>query len=260
MSNREEHAPSGVEAQRARAMRSVVSSSHRGSKQTLGERAFCPPLRVPFPRSTRSAASDRNQLPKHRRVRDRSVRPAHAGVQSGFTLVEAMVVLAITAVLAGLAAPATRHWTARAGVADAVEAFMASITYARAEALRRGLAVTMCRSVGVEAAASPNCSESENWASGWIVFVDVRDDGRFDPSDGDRLLRVHAPLSATTAIRQNVANHRPLRFSPLGLMKSGVSGFAVTASADPSARRMVCVGLGGRARVVADPGAQGCAA
>lgn len=259
MSNREEHAPSGAEAQRACATRPAASSSRRGSRRALGERAFCPAARGPFLVGGGRPASDAGPDPRRGRPQHRSPRRGVVGAQPGFTLVEAMVVLAITVVLAGLAAPATRQWSARAGVADAVEAFMASITFARAEALRRGLAVTMCRSVAVEAAGPPECSDAENWAAGWIVFVDVRDDGRFDASAGDRLLRVHAPLSATTAIRQNVADHRPLRFSPLGLMKSGVSGFAVTASADPSARRMVCVGLGGRARVVADPGAQGCA-
>ena len=75
---------------------------------------------------------------------------------AGFTLVEAMVVVAVLAVLAGLAAPALTGMVVNQQLKGAGFDLSSSLKVARSEALTRNVNVTMAPVGG-------------NWAQGWTI-------------------------------------------------------------------------------------------
>ncbi len=181
----------------------------------------------------------------------------------GFTLIEAMVVIAISAILVAIAAPSMRSLVESNGVASSVNSLMSAISFARTEALKRGITVTMCRGVDADAPTTPACIAGARWDSGWLVFADLNADGNFDASEGDILLRAQGSLAGSGSIQQGGNQTRTfpsLRFNATGLLRQGASTFTFLAPSDvaalskaPSTRRRVCVSLIGRARTISDP-------
>jgi type IV fimbrial biogenesis protein FimT len=76
--------------------------------------------------------------------------------QSGFTLIELIVVLTISAIFLGLAIPAFREFTASQRVKNAAFDFAAAMLLARSEAVKRNGSVTVTPAAG-------------GWANGWTV-------------------------------------------------------------------------------------------
>lgn len=118
-------------------------------------------------------------------------------LQSGFTLIEVLVVIAIIAILASLAAPSFMGLIANTSVSRAINGFISDTRYARGEGMRRGKSVTICRSNN-PLAASPACSGGDGlavggWMEGWIVFVDENGNGTFN-SGSDTVLRAQEPV------------------------------------------------------------------
>ncbi|MDD2162199.1 GspH/FimT family pseudopilin [Pseudomonas sp. MIL19] len=81
----------------------------------------------------------------------------------GFTLVELMIVLAVLAVLLGIAAPSMSQFTFSGKLRSYSNEVVASAVLARSEAIKRNQVVTLCvSSNGTSCAAG-------SWESGWIV-------------------------------------------------------------------------------------------
>lgn len=161
------------------------------------------------------------------------------------------MVIAISAVLVTLAAPSVRNLIESNGISDNVNSVMSAMTFARAEALKRGMPVTMCRSVNADTADSPSCSDGAEWESGWVVFTDVDNNGKFDAGKGDVLLLAQGSLARSGVIRHNVTGG--LRFAATGLMSSAASGFTFARSDTAPVQRTLCIAKLGRARLIADP-------
>ena len=97
----------------------------------------------------------------------------------GFTLVEMLVVMAISAILIAAAVPSFQAITASSRASSASGMLISSLEFARSEAIRRNQAVTVCRTTNANAAENVlSCSETagagfdgNDWGSGWIVFA-----------------------------------------------------------------------------------------
>jgi prepilin-type N-terminal cleavage/methylation domain-containing protein len=109
----------------------------------------------------------------------------------GFTLVEALVVVSIMAVLATVAVPNLAAAVARQRTVDTANTLVGSMHMARLEAVRRNVVVTVCRSTDPMAAdqAGRACSNAvagtvpaADWGAGWIVFARS---GAANPADAD---------------------------------------------------------------------------
>lgn len=85
--------------------------------------------------------------------------------QSGFSLIELLVVVAIVAVLAALAFPSFQGSMRSNRVATASNEVLASLSLARTEAIKGIGAAGVCPSTD-----GANCTSSTNWGAGWIVW------------------------------------------------------------------------------------------
>lgn len=179
----------------------------------------------------------------------------------GFTLIELMVVIAIAAILATIGIPAMRDTIERNAVSGHMNTFIASIRFARSEAIKSGVPVVMCRSANPEGGA-PTCATgtgTTGWASGWIVFVnrDLDASSNFNSAAGDSLLKVQGEIVNSGGILKTTtpAVNRFI-FRPTGLMSAGASSFAFNSlSLDSQQQRLICISMQGRARILADASA-----
>lgn len=88
----------------------------------------------------------------------------------GYSLVEMMIVIAVMAILMGIAAPAADEWITNMRMTSQANDLLADIMLARSEAGARGVTVTLCPSSDPTATAAI-CTATNDWASGRIVIV-----------------------------------------------------------------------------------------
>jgi type IV fimbrial biogenesis protein FimT len=112
----------------------------------------------------------------------------------GFTLIELMVVVAIVAILAGLAAPSFVELSRNNKLAAAASALQVSLNVARSEAIKQGF------NSRVTVAANGTAG---TWTNGWTVFVDKTSDAnaaKAPTSDGSSATRVEVVGATSNSI------------------------------------------------------------
>jgi len=97
----------------------------------------------------------------------------------GFTLIELMIAVGLTALLLSMAIPALDSFTTNARQTSAINDFVSSMHVARSTAVTTNFRVTVCASSG-----GSNC-EAVSWDQGWIVFGDRDSD---QSVDGDEVI------------------------------------------------------------------------
>jgi type IV fimbrial biogenesis protein FimT len=174
--------------------------------------------------------------------------------QGGFTLVELLVTLTVTALLMALAAPTFRTLLLKRSVQAAADALVSDLRLARSEAVKRSATVSVCSSVD-----GASCGNGAAWQGGWIVFVDADGDGSLDADDA--ILRVQGAWRAVASIASaNPGNDRPFFvFQATGLARAATQTFFITPTGQAVAdlTRLVCVSSQGRAALRAS-GAEAC--
>ncbi|EGF30745.1 putative type-4 fimbrial pilin related signal peptide protein [Oxalobacteraceae bacterium IMCC9480] len=94
--------------------------------------------------------------------------PLRSNVSAGFTLIEVMVVIAIAAVLLSIAVPSFFATTQRFRTLGEINSFAHDLQFARTEAIKQGVPVSMCAS-----SDGVRCLKINTWHKGWIVFTDA---------------------------------------------------------------------------------------
>lgn len=144
----------------------------------------------------------------------------------GLTLIELMVGLSILAITLALAAPNFTQWGRSTRVTTQGDDIQNALAYARSEALRRGVRVTICSS-GASRSATPSCTTSA-WASGWLIFVDnVQVAGNVAGTvDGtDTVLRIGDTLTGSTVtVGGNLGSW--VAYTPQGLVRTAAGAAA----------------------------------
>lgn len=110
--------------------------------------------------------------------------------EPGYSIIEVLVVVAIAAVLVGIAIPAFNLFIGNTRTTTIANEFVSALNLARSEAMKRGINVTVCRSTNGEA-----CAASGDWGQGWMVFVDG--DGTGQPPGQESILRLRENLQDT---------------------------------------------------------------
>ncbi len=199
--------------------------------------------------------------------------------RSGFTLLEALVVVALLALTASAALPSFRFWLLRDRVDQATRDLLDSFAYARTQAQRTGRKVTLCRVDSRHQCANTSvlCGQGsqargDNWACGWLVTVampaaaDARVDAierradmrmaRTSSAPSSRILREYganravtvtsppAALSFTPPVGQVIGSFRDFQITP-----AVWAADAAEAASAPQLARCIRLAAGGRARV-----------
>jgi type IV fimbrial biogenesis protein FimT len=102
---------------------------------------------------------------------------------SGFTIIELLIIVAIMAVVTALAVPALGQFILNRSINSQANTFSNMLTFARSEAIKRNSRVSVCKS-----ANGATCTAPGDWAQGFIVFVDPVNQGVVDA--GEAVLRV----------------------------------------------------------------------
>ena len=165
-------------------------------------------------------------------------------VLRGFTLFELMITIAIAAILMMVAAPSMLKTFKSNRVQSEASSFVSDLMLARAEAVKRGLGVSMCSSSdGSSCAASGN-----TWQAGWIVFVDPTA-GCAVPSSSPVVIKARTGFTGTDTLTGSTSSMRCVTFNREGFTSNlGASSatFALhTADNLSTATRCVAVDLGG---------------
>jgi type IV fimbrial biogenesis protein FimT len=108
--------------------------------------------------------------------------------QTGFTLIELMVVLILAAILLSVGIPSFRDFVRNSRMSAQANDLLSGINLARSEAIKRRSPVTLC------SGAAPTC-DGGNFQDGWFVFLDENGNGTFDGGEGtDDIFVTHAAM------------------------------------------------------------------
>ena len=140
--------------------------------------------------------------------------------QTGFTITEMLVVMAIVAILMGIGVPSYRYITNSYRMSAEVNGLLGDLQYARAEAIKEGQTVTVCVSTNRTA-----CTGGTAWEGGWIVFSDPNANATVDA--GDTVLRVQGAFTGRVPDTFRADNN-------VGAITYNREGFATTAVGFPN--------------------------
>jgi type IV fimbrial biogenesis protein FimT len=172
------------------------------------------------------------------------------------TLIELLIVIAISAILLAVGVPMFSTFVDRNRVAAEVNELIADLALTRSEALARRARVGMCASTS-PTAAEPACAAGA-WGTGWIVYLD--NGATIGTRDvGEEIIRVHTPGAAGITVTPNLALTGVYVTSDGTVFDSSNAALGAMGTADPlrfnvagaedSNRRTVCINATGRARV-----------
>ena len=166
--------------------------------------------------------------------------------QRGVTLIEAMIVLGIAAVLLAFAVPSFREFVVRSRLDSAAQELLTSLQLARSEATRRGAQVTLRLS---------GAAGSRDWGSGWTMFVDADGDGVLDP--GEEVIRQGMALTGRLTLVGSSGFDTVIAFNRDGRLTNAGGGHlvlcdgGVLTESGQSRSRAVLVNGAGRVRMAA---------
>ena len=162
----------------------------------------------------------------------------------GFTLIELMIAIGLSALLLSMAIPALDQFTTSAKQTGAVNDFVSSMHIARSSAITTNFRTTVCAS-----ANGTNC-EAVSWDQGWIVFGDRDSDQTVD--NDETIVAVSGAIDGLTI--QSAEFGAFLMYRPNGRVMTtsamGNSGqFTVCDRRGSAHAKVLIVDLSGRPRL-----------
>jgi type IV fimbrial biogenesis protein FimT len=150
-------------------------------------------------------------------------RPAH-----GFSLVEAMIVITVLAIIGSFAAPSFSSFLGRSGTFGIESDFVSALSFARSEAMRRGLPVAVTATAPIA---------GNGFGQGWTIWVDSNANGAFDA--GEPVIRDHAAYTSAISLgdgtvtqvyfnQQGYLSGGPWQLKACSTAAAGATGYQIT--------------------------------
>lgn len=165
--------------------------------------------------------------------------------QSGFSLIELMVAVAIVAILASIATPSLTDMLAQNRLSTQVNDLIGAVNFARSEAIKRNQNISLCRT---SSADSMGCADGGTW-SHWIVVTGA----------GNVLRRGSVSGAGSTLTVSSTLDSARLTFASSGLSTALDAANTLTVCTPRSDRdnvATIAVGVAGRTSLTKSSG--GC--
>ena len=169
--------------------------------------------------------------------------------QSGFTIIELLVVVVIIAILVAIAAPSLRTMIINNQIRSATADLLSDIAVARSEASRRSQRVVLCASSN-----QSTCDSPPSWGSGWIAFVDAdlpADNQRNAGGTTEPLVRVKDPSPTSVQLATVPAGQNFIVFRAIGVLNAATTfNLCPTAAGTGVGGRSISINTLGRVQTV----------
>jgi len=167
----------------------------------------------------------------------------------GFTLLEILVVLSITAIIVAFATPSFMNIMANNRVAAASSELLLTLNMAKNEAIKTGQSTILCKS-----SDASQCDINTTWNTGWLLFNDLNNDRQVD--DGDKIIRTHGTVE--TSLNFNFYTGNYVRFNSSGQLNEN-GRFCFNNAYRPENSRAVIITQTGRIRTEVRDSTNNCA-
>lgn len=129
--------------------------------------------------------------------------------QSGATLLELMLVLAVSAIVLAIGIPSFISIATSSRLASATNSMVASLHLARSEAIKRNSRTVLCPS-----ASGTACADSGGWQQGWLVFHDANNNASLDA--GEAVILNQAGMPAGYRMTGQLSSSNYISYTPTG--------------------------------------------
>lgn len=176
----------------------------------------------------------------------------YSKTQSGFTLVEMLVTVAVFAILVTNGVPQMRGFVQNNALVNHNNDFISALNLARSEAAKRATYVTLC------ASSDQAACNTTSWEAGWVLFSDADRDAAVD--DTDVILQTRGALTEVTLRSSSFDNSGRILFNSRGSL--GVAGndsgnFVMCDGRGAGHARSVAISAAGQIRLARDTDADG---
>lgn len=157
--------------------------------------------------------------------------------QAGYSIFDLLVTSTVAGVLS-LGAVGMNGLVQDARMTGEINQLMGHLNLARSEAIKRGTAVTLCKSEN-----GTGCATGSEWHKGWIIFVDGNVNRQID--GGETIIQIEQPLDAIALNFAGALNHdRYVTYKPDGMVEpNGTFTFCDNRGTD-KAKAIILLGTG----------------
>jgi type IV fimbrial biogenesis protein FimT len=158
--------------------------------------------------------------------------------QNGFSLIELLVTTTLISITAGIGVPSMSNFIKNDRLSTQINTLVGHLSLARSQAVTQAQPVSVCASSDLATCGS------NDWASGWLVYVDA--DASGDVSDGDDLLRVHEALPGASTLSSSAGS--AITFDDRGFAPANAGSFSLCDDRGVEHLKSITLSMTGRVR------------
>lgn len=159
--------------------------------------------------------------------------------QHGFSLSELLVTTTLVTVMTGIGVPSMSEFIKNDRQTTQINKLVGHLALARSQAVTLAQPVSICASDN-----AVTCS-SNDWASGWLVYVDA--DASGDVSSGDDILRAQEALPGDSTLSSSVGS--AITFDDRGFAPGSAGSFSLCDDRGAAHMKAITISLTGRVRL-----------